>query len=289
MIDDLVAGLNPVHDDDITSEPSGPAGRELLAGVTALAPRRRRRVPRLAIGAVAAAGVAAAAVFVLPVQDSGPLRSYANAAVRVEVKGGEYEVEVKDAYAGQREFREAFAKVGLDARLSIVPVSPGRERTVIRTGPLHAPREGQIPPGGVTGTETTVLKCPPGQAACPLKVRLGGALFHLEGADIVIGREARPGEIYQDATPARGDRPASLNLTGRTVGQALAYLRSRNLAWSFFLGEFKPDGSGGGWNPPESWRPADGRRVTGAWIQSSDSVGLLVTPVKNDPRPTPDG
>ncbi|TDD91095.1 hypothetical protein E1293_02700 [Actinomadura darangshiensis] len=141
----------------------------------------------------------------------------------------------------------------------------------------------------MSGRFTTVLDCPPGQDACPLRVRLGGAMFRREGGEIVIGRAARPGEVYADARPARGDRPASLRLTGRTVGEALADLRRRGLTGAFSIGDFKPDGSGFMWDPPADWRPSGGRRVVGAWVRSSDSVGLLVTPVAADPEPTPEG
>lgn len=106
-IDELVASLNPVHEDEITSEPCGAAGRALLADVTTgetPAPRRRRlpRRARVAIGGALLAGAAAATVVVLSGQDSGPLRSYANAAVRIDVEGDGYEVEIKDAYAARR-------------------------------------------------------------------------------------------------------------------------------------------------------------------------------------------
>lgn len=290
-VDEFVASLNPIREDDIPAQDEG--SRALLAAIiaeAAPAPRRRFR-PRLRLRFAVAAAVAvaaAAALIVLPARDAGPLRSYANAAVRIDVTGDdEYEVEVKDAYADQREFREAFARFGLDVRLRIVPVSPGEERRIIRVGSLHAP-SGDLPPGGVTGTSDTDLKCPADQGTCPLRVKLGGAMFRLEGADIVLGRKARPGEVYQDAYAAPGDRPKSLRLTGRTVRQALADLDRRGLTWAFFLGEFKPDLSGGGWDPPANWRPSGDRRITGAWMRSSDSVGLLVTPEKGDPEPVPD-
>jgi hypothetical protein len=288
-VDELVASLNPVHDDDITV--SDETARALLTAITTEttpAPRRRLRLRlRFAVAAAVAVASATAALIVLPGHGSGPLRSYANAAVQIDVTGkGEYEVEVKDAYADQRQFREAFARFGLDVRLSIVPVSPGEERRLIRIGSLHAPT-GDEPAGGVTGTSETDLKCPPDQGACPLRVRLGGAMFHLEGADVVLGRKARPGELYQDATPEPGDRPKSLHLTGRTVDQALTDLQRRSLTWAFALGQFKPDGSGSSWNAPAGWRPAGDRRITGAWMRSSDSVGLLVTPDKGDPEPDP--
>ncbi|QKG21932.1 hypothetical protein [Actinomadura verrucosospora] len=291
-VDDLVASLNPVRADAVA--PSEAASRTLLTAITAEpapAPRRRPRLrPRLrfAVTVAAAAAVAATALIAVPARDSGPLRSYANAAVRIDATGdGEYEVEVKDAYADQREFREAFARFGLDVRLRIVPVSPGEERRVVRVGPLH-PSSGDLPPGGVTGTSDTDLKCPADQGACPLRVRLGGAMFHLEGADIVLGRIARPGELYQDTGPRPGDHPKSLDLTGRTVRQTLADLDRRGLTCAFFLGEFKPDGSGGGWDAPANWRPSGDRRIIGSWMRSSNSVGLVVTPVKGDPEPVPD-
>ncbi|MFB4300831.1 hypothetical protein [Actinomadura sp. NTSP31] len=284
-MDDVVASLNPVRDDDIPA--SDEAARTLLNAITTDTPPARRRRFRLAALAATAVAAATTTLIVLSGHDSGPLRSYANAAVQIDVTGKDaYEVEVKDAYADQREFREAFAKFGLDVRLSIVPVSPGEERRLIRIGPLHA-SDGDLPPGGVTGTSDTDLACPPDRGACPLRVRLGGPMFHLEGADVVLGRKARPGELYQDATPEPGDRPKSLHLTGRTVDQALADLDRRSLTWAFSLGQFKPDGSGGSWNAPANWRPAGDRRITGAWMRSSNSLGLLVTPQKGDPEPDP--
>ncbi|WP_026410851.1 hypothetical protein [Actinomadura oligospora] len=294
-IDDLVAGLATVSDGDIRSEPDGVGGRSLLEAVTAgevPEPRRRRRprlLPGLAGGA-AVVSVAAAAVAVLVVdgRDPEPLRSYANAAVAIDVKDSEYEVEVRNAYADQREFSEAFAKVGLDARLRIVPVTPGHERTVVRIGSLHEPKGG-MPAGGMSGTTDVVMKCPPAQGSCPLRVRVGGAMYRLGGADIVIGRKADPGEVYFDAQPVRGDRAKGLSLTGRTVAQALAELRRRGLTPAFALGVFKADGSGSFWDAPVTWRPSGERRVTGAWMRSSDSVGLMVVPQPGDPQPQPVG
>ena len=325
-IDDLIADLASVRDDDITSEPLGPGGKALLDSVTAASapngaavsapnggavsarnaeaatdsgsPIGRGRfglvagrgpATRMAIGAVVAAGAAAAVVVAMGGSDSGPLRSYANAAVSIHTTGRTYEVQVKDAYADQRKFAEAFAKVGLDARLRIVPVSPGAERTVIREGPLHEPKGG-MPPGGLSGTSTTVMKCPPAEAgACPLKVRLGGEMFLREGADIVIGRKARPGELYENAFGGLGDRPKTLHLTGRTAAQALKDLHRRGYSAVFGFGKFKPDGSGVRWDPPATWRPSGERRITGSWMRSSNSVGLLLEPIKGDPQPRPVG
>ncbi|MFD0898948.1 hypothetical protein [Actinomadura sediminis] len=291
-IDELVAGLAPVRDDDVPSEPSGRGGRELLAAVVSAGsppPRRRRPrlYPRLAAGAATVAALAAASVIGLPGFESEPLRSYANAAVAIDVEGDVYEVRVKDAYAGQREFSAAFARFGLDVRLRVVPVSPRRERDFVQVRTLHPARGGHVPPGGVTGTSSTELECSPGQVVCSLKVGLGGEMFRRHGADILIGRKARPHEVYADVMPRAGDHPGSLGLTGRTAGEALAGLRRRGLTAVFTIGAFNADGSGTMWDPPANWRPAADRRVTGAWMRGPTSAGLLVAPAEGDPEPRP--
>ncbi|WP_433191567.1 hypothetical protein [Actinoallomurus sp. CA-150999] len=56
---------------------------------------------------------------------------------------------------------------------------------------------------------------------------------------------------------------------------------------AYLIGEFKKDGSGSSYDPPPSWRPQGDRRVTGAWMRSSDSVTLLVSEAKGDPAPYP--
>jgi hypothetical protein len=188
-----------------------------------------------------------------------------------------YRVHIKNVYADQRQFNEAFAKFGLDVTLSIVPVSSGHERKIIG--------------GSTTGTGTgtgTVLNCPSGQGTtCPLTVELSGTAVRRGATKIMIGRTARPGETYQNQRPGGGDNPASLRLTGHTVAEALARLHKQNMTATYLIGQFHKDGSGSAYNPPSTWSPQGGRRVTGAWMHSSNSVTLLVTPVKDDPAPAP--
>ncbi|WP_248958480.1 hypothetical protein [Sphaerisporangium perillae] len=243
-IDELVAGLTGVHDDQLAG-PSTPGARRLLTAITAEEPatavtvRRRRRYGRFAVGVVVATGVAATAVVALSAGGPGPIRGYANAAVDIQRTDGTYKVHVKNAYADQRQFHEAFAKFGLDMTLSIVPVSPGYERKII----------GGISDG--TGTIGTVLDCPPGQGtACPLTVTLSGITGRQGATKIMIGRLARPGEPYWNARPGAGDSPASLRLSGGTVAEALAKLHERNMSAVYVIGEFHQDGSGSAYNPP---------------------------------------
>lgn len=280
-IDELVAGLTGVHDDQIAG-PTTPGARALLTAITAEAPAsapaaspgRRRRYGRLAVGAIAATAVATTAVIALNAGGPGPVRDYANAAVDIQRTDGSYRVHVKNIYADQRQFHEAFAKFGLDVTLSIVPVAPGRERKLVVGG-------------SDSGTIATVLNCPPGQGTCPLTVELSGKDMRQERVRIVIGRKARPGEVYQFQPILAGDHPRSLRLTGRTVAGALAHLREKNMTAVYRIGEVHKDGSGDLYAPPSTWRPGDDRRVTSAWMHSSNSVILLIAPAKNDPAPNP--
>ncbi|GAA4074293.1 hypothetical protein [Actinomadura miaoliensis] len=286
-MDELVAGLARAHDDRIAG-PDAPGAQALLAAITAEprgTARRRRRFGRFTVGVVAATTVAAGAFVALDAGGPGPVRGYANAAVDIRRTDDTYKVHVKNVYADQRQFREAFARLGLDVTLSILPVSPGRERKIIRVGGgPHTPTDGVT--GGVR--IATVLDCPPGRGtACPLTVELSGEAVRRQATEIVIGRTARPGEIYHDQNPGAGDNPPSLRLTGRTVAEALARLRARNMTAAYLLGRFNQDGSGSSYTPPSGWRPEGDRRVAGAWMRSSDSVTLLVVPRKNDPGPDP--
>ncbi|MFC7730349.1 hypothetical protein [Actinomadura keratinilytica] len=141
-INELVAGLARAHDDR-AADPASPGARALLAAITAeprtAARPRRRRYGRYAAGLIAATAVAAGAVVALDISGPGPVRGYANAAVEIRRTDDTYKVHVKNVYADQRQFREAFARLGLDVTLSIVPVSPGREREIIRVGAPPAP------------------------------------------------------------------------------------------------------------------------------------------------------
>lgn len=277
-IDELVKGLTSVHDDQVAG-PITPGARALLTAVIAeRRARTTRRYGRFAAGAVAATAVATAAVVALSSGGPGPIRSYANAAVDIQRTDGAYRVRIKNVYADQRQFHDAFAKFGLDVTLVIVPVSPGRERTII----------GGASTGEGEATIATTLDCPPHQSTpCPLAVQISGKAVRQGSTKIMIGRAARPGEPYQFQPPAAGDNPPSLRLTGQTVTEALSRLHQRNLTAVYVLGQFRKDGSGSDYAPPPPWRPQGDRRVTGAWMHSSNAVALLITPVKGDPAPDP--
>ncbi|GAA0957454.1 hypothetical protein [Actinocorallia libanotica] len=260
------------------------ARARLLAGAAG-PPARSRRPLHLVLGLAAATAVATAATVVVNAFGPEPARDYANAAMKIERETGTWRVEIKDAYADPGEFAEAFAKMGLRVELRIVPVSPGKERTIIRMvqGPSDAAR---THPDGSTSS-WSVDDCPAEGTACPLAMTISGDPGG--GRQVWLGREARPGEPYADGTPGLHREPVpGLRLIGRNVRDATALLRARGLKSAFLLGEFKPDGSGSSYGVDPSWRPSGERKATDAWYFSSDTVMLLVSPRPGDPGPTPD-
>ncbi len=230
-IDDLVAGLNPVRDDDITSEPSGAGARTLLAAITAAASPapRRRRLP----GSSAPPSAWRRPVSRPPRRFSScPRRTPAPCTPTPTPPCGSTWRTARTRWRSRTPTPTSGSSRRRSPRSGCASSSAScrcRHRTnATSSASAHCRRlPGSAFRPGVGGTVTTVLKCPPGQDACPLKVRLSGPMFRSPGGEIVIGRKARPGEVYGDAHPARGDHPKSLRLTGRTVGQALADLRAR--------------------------------------------------------------
>ncbi|WP_106397635.1 PASTA domain-containing protein [Actinocorallia populi] len=261
------------------------ARARLMAEITgpAAAPRRGTRGRRLVFGALAGTAAVTTAVLVVPALGPEPLRDYANAAMRIERGNGTWRVEIKDAYADPGEFGRAFAKVGLDIDLRIVPVSPRRERRVIQV--MMKEGRGSVPEGRTNSF--SVSDCPADRPECPLTMTVSGDAESMRW-QVWLGREARPGERYADGSPGLGREPVpGLRLIGRSVRDATALLRERGLKTAFHIDEFQPDGSGTAYEVDPSWRPSGGRRVTDAWPFSSDTVTLLVSSRPGDPKPVP--
>ncbi len=261
------------------------AARERLMTEVAGPPTAPRRGRRLVLGALVAAAVAAVASLVVPALGPEPLRDYANAAVRIERGNGVWRVEIKDAYADPEEFKRAFAKMGLDIELRIVPVSPLRERRIIQV--MMKEGAGSVPEGRRLGF--SVNDCPAHRDECPLAMTVRGDVEGLR-RQVWLGREARPGERYADSTQGMRREPVpGVRLIGRSVREATALLRGRGLKAAFHIGEYDAGGAGMSYEAEPSWRPDGGREVTDAWPASSDTVMLLVSPRSGDPDGVPVG
>ncbi|MEW9547314.1 hypothetical protein [Nonomuraea sp. NPDC050783] len=199
-IDNLVKAIDPAPH----APEQGPGARELRAMIVDTPVPRGRRAFRLPggrlpgsrrvrrpvrrpvlAGLVAAAAVAVAIGVGLPA--AGPATQYANAAVSINRSDGYFSVTVTDPTADRRRFEEAFAAVGLNVMVKVIPVPPDEVGELV--GPI-------VPEGfkwhGSIGTQAVE---PCASAFCgkvwmpadfPGRVVLG------------IGRPARPGEPYAD-------------------------------------------------------------------------------------------
>ncbi|GAA2733285.1 hypothetical protein GCM10010439_52940 [Actinocorallia aurantiaca] len=267
----------------LSAEAEAAARARLLAGTAASRPKPHRRFRRPVFALVAATAAATTAVLAVNAAGDGPLRNYSSPVMAIEKEEGKWHVEIKDAYADPEEFSRAFAKMGLDIDLRIVPVSPRGERRVTRVM-LQEGAEG-VPEGGAHSF--SINDCPVNRPECPLSMTITGDAL-AGGWQVWLGREARPGEPYADSMPGCCREPLpGVRLIGRSVRDVTALLRERELKTAFLLGEFQPDGSGSSYGADPSWRPSGGRKVTGAWSSSSDTVTLLVSPRPGDPDPVP--
>jgi hypothetical protein len=267
----------------MSAQAEAAARARLLAGAAGPA-AKSRRPRRLVLGLAAATAAATAATVAVSAFGPESARDYANAAMEIEREAGTWRVEIKDAYADPGEFAEAFAKMGLEVDLRIVPVSPGKQRTITRVM-----QESSDVPDGATA-EWSLDDCPAEEGnECPMAMTISGDAA--EGRwQVWLGRKARPGEPYADGIPGLRREPVpGLRLIGRNVRDATSLLRKRGLKTAFLLGESKPDGSGSSYGVDPSWRPSGGRKVADAWHFSSDTVMLLVSPRPGDPGPVPGG
>ena len=226
-IEQAVAKLRRVSDEQLASQSQSPAAQALFEEVTSMdrdpqstlvtvRPHRRRR--RLVLAAAAAA-VAAAAVFgvSLALRQAPP----AGAAVQFRSSGGFIVATVQDPYAGaQQRLDAAFAAHDLDIHLKLVPVSPSMVGSVVYMG--SSAGAGDI---GVLYSRTR--QAPGG----PLPVGLRIPVDFKGQADIVLGRAARAGETYVSAGDAFAPREAlhGSGLVGMRVSAAVVKLRELGL------------------------------------------------------------
>jgi hypothetical protein len=134
---------------------------------------------------------------------------------------------VRNPFADPSRYRAEFAQHHLNITLELVPVSPSLVGTVVYTGqsegaditPITA--QGKCYTGG-------------GGSACPVGVRVP-ADFHGQ-ADLVFGRAAKPGELYESSAPATapGEVMHGMRFQSQMVWQVLAMLRERDVTVPVF-------------------------------------------------------
>ena len=225
-IDQAVAKLGRISDEQLASLSHGPAAQALLQEVIAMdhdatesrASRRVRQRRRLVFAVAAAAGVAAL-LFALTValRPAPP----AAAAVRFQTSGDYIVATVVDPYAAEQQLDAAFAAHGLHITLKLVPVSPSMVGSVVYMG--SSADASQI---GVLYSKT---KRAPGG---PLPIGLRIPVDFKGSADIVLGRAAKPGETYVSTGDAfaPGEALHGSGLLGMQVSAALVKLQQLGLS-----------------------------------------------------------
>lgn len=123
-----VQNLARCRDQDLAGAASGAGAQALLTSITAEEPQfegrvvRTSRTRRALVGAVAAGGLAAAAVIGPAfLGKGGTATSYANSAMDIRLQGDHYVAVIKDPLADFAKFTERFKAVGLNVRLEPAP------------------------------------------------------------------------------------------------------------------------------------------------------------------------
>ncbi|MCS7480996.1 hypothetical protein ACFFQW_06625 [Umezawaea endophytica] len=208
--EDPVARLARVDDTDLAGAGSTAAARSLLTAIVAepVVPRRSRTL-RLVAAAGLTVALAAGAVLL---GGPGGATSYASSAIEVRLEGGYFVARIKDPLAESAEFAKAFRAVGLDADITLVPVSPRLVGVMIEgwgggRGTVRSSSDVEAPPG---------VDCAVRPADCTLVLRISedstGAVRYK------IGRVAEPGEPLQDPDTSSTEPTSTGNASSGGTG-----------------------------------------------------------------------
>ncbi len=237
-IDDVIKSVER----DLRVPPHGEGTRELLEEVMAtpreaspVAGRGRaslwpiRRWPIALSVTAGLAAVAMAVSWLLPAAlGVGPRP--AAAALEIEQWNGYFVIKVNDLFAEPERYQAQLRASGLDIRLRLVPASPSVEGSIFswdqrifglsneeiaRRKDLISPIQ---PPGGCVD-----------RIECPIGVKVP---VDFKGqADIVLGRKARPGELYKQMgrLDVNGEPLHCVAYVNKTLTQVSELLRHRGL------------------------------------------------------------
>ncbi|MFG1962412.1 hypothetical protein [Nonomuraea sp. NPDC049028] len=240
-INELLKPLARIGPDEAGERASGTRAQALFTDIiaqerdpaTTRAPRRlrtRHRARRTLLGLAASVVLAFGAVLgpSLLGYSGGTAISYANSAVEIREEADTYVARIKDPYADQRKFSEAFRALGLNVELKVIPVSPASVGKIVRIqggGPFWVRRE----PEG----------CDLADSDCFMVVTVPAALKGT--SDVMrfdLGRPAKPGESYANewqSASRTGEQLAGAKVSGQTVDDVLAEVRKRGLTAEFSL------------------------------------------------------
>ncbi|WP_449062652.1 hypothetical protein [Planomonospora algeriensis] len=166
---------------------------------------------------------------------------------------------MKDLFADPARYESELKALGLGIRLSLEPTSRGMAGTVLVAGAVDLQKKGRpVPAGGGIQTIKATASCTE-PSRCPIGLRIPVGYRH--EAEVILGRQARPGERYWAWLPAdmRGEPLHCVPYVNKTVAEVLPLLRERGLRAEFV--------SAPGWKP----RPS----APGDWYVHSSQMNTL--------------
>jgi hypothetical protein len=270
-IDRLVAEVTPDAGPGMT-----PLARELFDEITATPPGRRRRLilprPRWRVAVPVVAALAAGAVvlgWAFPTVDGiGP--APASAALEIERQGDFYIITVKDLFADPDVYQAELKARGLDITLQLQPTSANMAGSMYVINDSDRLRKGE----SVSGEGPVKAVDAPGPcerfAGCPIQLKV--PVDYKRTAEVMLGREARPGEKYTlpPGIAMPGEPFHCVDYVNKKVADIVPMLRERGVQ-AQFTSYTK------GAQVPDDWYVLDG-------VMSEAGKALMLAA----PKPSPD-
>jgi len=232
-IDAAVRGLAPTHADERISDGAWTQLSENVTSgvnepVISLGARRGPARPRLLLAAACTlliAGVVGATLVNRPDQDQPQALSFTPHGDKIVVR-------VVDLNADPKRYNAEFKKMGLDIKLTVVPVSPpfvGQMVSFSGRSEHDMNQLNRLEPGELCNG--TLNASDPGcQDGLEVPKNYDG---HTE---IQFGRAAKPGEMYQHMSGSateKGEALAGLKIRNKTVAEVLPLVEARGVKVDF--------------------------------------------------------
>lgn len=288
MKDEMLRSKAPVLDEDLAGSARSKGADALLAQIYTMEPQPARAEPRLVrpprrawrllIGAAAAA-LLAGGIALAPAVIGTPDEVYAGEAVTIDRDGNDHVFYFTKGDPNPDDLRKAFRTVGLDVKVTLVPVSPRdpfpyvelvrKDNDQSRVVYEHAECEERVE--GCLGSMR-------------VSANLAGP------AEFRLGRPARPGERYEVSVDATlpGEVLAGVAVEGKSAAEVVRIARERGLRVSYTIDWPQKEGRGFTSEGSEGKIPAS--RIDPAWAAASARTyndGAIIVHVVPGPDTTP--
>ncbi|MET8340093.1 hypothetical protein ABZV14_36490 [Streptosporangium canum] len=195
-------------------------------------------------------------------------------ALDIKEEGDYYVIEVKDLYADSEMYESQLRGAGLNISLRLVPSTPGLVGHIQPSSP--------VPGGRITQDKIKTIdqagQCDK-MGGCPIGVKIPKDFA--DSVEVVLGREARPGEKYEQSASfdAPGEPMHCVPFRYKPVSEVRAMLQERGLAIDEFVMDVAVMSDS---DTAESGEPEvrasvpDSMYVTGGFLSEFGKASLMV-------------